>query len=222
MRLGALGRRAARAWRGWRLGGVVMSGPAVPKVALTFDDGPSAEHTAHILDILAARGARATFFVLGANVEREPELARRIAEEHELGLHSFDHARSVVRDLATFRADVARCREAIARVAGVQPRFYRFPWGEQGRMRPRDVLALEGLVCVRWSASGHERESPERIARSIERRLEPGAILLLHDGLAPGSIYPRPRDATVAALPRILDAIEQRGLDAVTLSELLA
>jgi peptidoglycan/xylan/chitin deacetylase (PgdA/CDA1 family) len=199
-----------------------MSGPAVPKVALTFDDGPSPEHTARILDILAARGARATFFVLGANVEREPELTRRIAKEHELGCHSFDHARGVVRDLATFRADVARCREVFGRVAGVQPRFYRFPWGEQGGVRPKDVLALEQLTCVRWSASGHERESPERIARSIDRRLEPGAILLLHDGLAPGSVYPRPRDATVAALPKILDAIERRGLAPVTLSELLA
>lgn len=198
-----------------------MTGPRVPSVALTFDDGPSPEHTAQILDILAARGVRATFFVLGANVEREPELARRVAKEHELACHSFDHARGVVRDLATFRADLARCRDVFERVVGAQPRFYRFPWGDPGSIRPKEVRALEGLVCVHWSASGEERGSPERIVRSIERRLEPGAILLLHDGLAPGSVYPTPRDATVAALPGVLDAIERRGYRAVTLSELL-
>jgi peptidoglycan/xylan/chitin deacetylase (PgdA/CDA1 family) len=217
-------RRAARAAKGrLLLGGAIMNGPPRPMVALTFDDGPSRAHTPAILDILRGRGARATFFLLGIHVEKEPEIARRVAAEHEVGCHSYAHAREIVRSLDAFRDDVAKCKEVLQRELGVAPRHYRFPWGDPGRIAPRDVQALFGMTCVHWSGGGHEeRCDAEAIARNIDRAIEPGAILLLHDGLAPGSVYPRPRDATVAALPRVLDMIAARGLTAVTLAELLA
>jgi peptidoglycan/xylan/chitin deacetylase (PgdA/CDA1 family) len=204
------------------LRGVVMHGPPRPEVALTFDDGPSRAHTPAILDVLRDRGARATFFVLGSHVEQEPEIARRVAAEHEIGCHSYAHARAAVQSLDAFRADLDRCREVLSRELGVAPRYYRFPWGDPGRISPRYVEEELGMECIHWSGGGgEERYDAEDLARHVARALEPGAILLLHDGLAPGSVYPRPRDTTVAALPLILDAIAAAGLRPVTVSELL-
>ena len=215
-------RRFARRLKGSvLLKGVVMHGPKRPEVALTFDDGPGPEHTPAILDALAARKARATFFLLGKHVEAHPELARRVAEEHALGVHSFDHARSCVRSIDDFERDLALCRAVFTREIGKFPSFYRFPWGDPGAISPRDVYARHGLRCVHWSGSGAESLEPKAIAASLEGAIEPGAILLLHDGLAPGSVYPKPRDATVLALPMILDAIEAHGLSLVTLDEML-
>jgi len=216
-------RRAARAIRGrLLLRGAVMHGPPRPEVAITFDDGPSREHTPAILDVLREHGARATFFVIGAHVEREPEIARRIAAEHEIGCHSYAHARAAVQSLDAFRADLDRCREVLSRELGVEPRYYRFPWGDAGRISPRELRASTGMEVVHWSGGGgEERYDAEDLARHVARALEPGAILLLHDGLAPASVYPRPRDVTVAALPRILEAIAASGLRPVRLSELL-
>jgi len=200
-----------------------MHGPARPEVALTFDDGPSPEHTPAILDILAARRARATFFLLGTALERSPEIARRAAAEQEIGCHSYAHDRSAVNDLAAFRDDTQRALDLFDRVLGARPRHYRFPWGNPGRIAPRDVERLFGMVCVHWSGGGFdERSDAPAIVRNIEDALEPGAILLLHDGCAPGSVYEGSREPTVRALPRILDAIEARGLRAVTVGELLS
>ncbi len=215
-------RGAIRAFKGAvLLRGVVMSGPRRPEIALTFDDGPSPEHTPPVLDALAARGARATFFVLGAHVEAHPELARRVAAAHEIGCHSYDHRREVVHSLGAFREDVDRCRRLLARELAVSPRWYRFPWGDPGRVAPRDVLALEGMRCVGWSASADEGRAPEAMAVALARALEPGAILLLHDGLAPGSVLGKPRRTTALGLPLLLDAVAAAGLRPVTLSELL-
>jgi peptidoglycan/xylan/chitin deacetylase (PgdA/CDA1 family) len=216
-------------WRLWLsakqktvLGGAIAMGPARRQVALTFDDGPDPTWTPPILDILAAHRVRATFFLLGAHLERAPDLARQIAATHEIGCHSYAHARASVASLADFRADVARFRGVADRELGVEARFYRFPWGDRGRVQPADVLALERMRCVHWSASGGDDTlDADRIVARITRRLHGGAIVLLHDGVAPGSVRRQTRDETVRALPGVLAAIRARGLEAVTLSELL-
>ncbi|MDI1447440.1 polysaccharide deacetylase family protein [Polyangium sp. 6x1] len=203
--------------------GLVMHGPARPEVALTFDDGPDPENTPAILDVLASRGARATFFLLGTAVERWPDLARRVHAEQEIGCHSYAHDRSAVNDLEAFRVDTEKALDLFDREVRARPRHYRFPWGNAGRIRPRDVERLFGMVCVHWSGGGFdERSDAPAIVRNIEDALEPGAILLLHDGCAPGSVYVGSREPTVRALPRILDALDARGLRAVTVGELLS
>lgn len=200
-----------------------MHGPLRPEVALTFDDGPDPEHTPAILDLLAARRARATFFLLGSAVERFPDLARRAFAEQEIGCHSYAHDRSAVNDFPAFRADTERALDLFDRTFGARPRHYRFPWGNPGRITPRDVERLFGMTCVHWSGGGYDdRSDAPAIVGHIEDALEPGAILLLHDGCAPGSVYPGSREPTVRALPGVLDAIEARGLRTVTLAELLA
>lgn len=205
-----------------RRGGLVRIGPARPEVALTFDDGPDPRYTPAILDVLKARGARATFFLLGRHVEAFPSLARRVAAEHEVGCHSFDHARGLTRSLSTFRDDAARCRVAFERELGLVPRLYRFPWGDAGAVEPSDVLALEGMRCIGWTgSSGDDTLEPRGIVARIARYVAPGSILLLHDGVAPGSVRRSTRDATVTALPAILDLVAARGLRAVSVGELL-
>ena len=205
------------------LGGAVALGPREPRVALTFDDGPDATWTPPILDILAAREVRATFFLLGVHIEREPELARRVAAAHEIGCHSYGHVRSGVTSLEAFRADVARFRAVAEKELGASARFYRFPWGDRGLVRPADVLALEGMRCVHWSASGGDDTlDADSIVARIERLLDKGSIVLLHDGVAPGSVRRQSRGETVRALPRVLDVIAARGLTPVTVGELLS
>ncbi|MDI1435481.1 polysaccharide deacetylase family protein [Polyangium sorediatum] len=216
-------RRAVRAARGLFRGGLVLHGPARPEVALTFDDGPSPAHTPAILDILAARRARATFFLLGSAVENAPDLTRRVHAEQEIGCHSYAHDRAAVNDPEAFRVDTEKALDLFDRVVHARPRHYRFPWGNPGRIAPRDVERRFGMVCVHWSGGGFdERSDTPAIVRHIEDALEPGAILLLHDGCAPGSVYAGSREPTVRALPRILDALDARGLRAVTVGELLS
>lgn len=202
--------------------GGTLIGPKRRAVALTFDDGPSAEHTPAILDELERRGARATFFALGRHVEAQPELARRIAHGHELAIHSFDHERGTVADRRRFADDVRRCRDLFMRVTGRAARLYRFPWGDPGVIRPADV-AEQGLEPVLWTFSSHDDTlEADAIVRRVDAHLEPGAIVLLHDALAPNSVAPRRRDATVQALPAILDLVAARRWAPVTVSELLA
>lgn len=204
------------------LGGPVMIGPPLPLVALTFDDGPSAEHTPAILDTLAARGAKATFFLLGLHIEAHPEIARRVAREQEVGCHSYAHTRAIVKSLDAFQEDTARFRGVSERELGAAPLYYRFPWGDPGRIKPRDVRSLFGMTCVHWSTgSGDDELETDGIIRRVRGGIEPGAIFLLHDGVAPSSVRPRPRSRTVEALPALLDAIEERGYRAVTVGELL-
>lgn len=203
-----------------RLGGVPMHGPLGPRIALTFDDGPSPAWTRDILSILRAQKARATFFLLGKHVDENPEIALEIAAEHEIGCHSYGHERSLVDHEATFLADLERCRATWSRVLQQSPALYRFPWGRRGVVTPA-IAAREGLRCVHWSASGKEFLDAQTIVRLLRWGLLPGAIVLLHDGLAPHSKRNVPRTATVEALPHILDFIASEGLETVTVSELL-
>jgi peptidoglycan/xylan/chitin deacetylase (PgdA/CDA1 family) len=203
------------------LGGAVVCGPARDALAITFDDGPSPAYTPAILATLRERGVRATFFLLGAHVEAHPDLARAIADEHEIGCHSYGHERSMVASLASFERDLARCREVLGRI-GVSPRWYRFPWGARGAIDPRAIEARFGMACVHWSASsGDDTLEPDAIVARLSPRLDPGGILLFHDGVAPGSIRRHTRDATIAALPRVLDLVASRGLRATSVGALL-
>jgi peptidoglycan/xylan/chitin deacetylase (PgdA/CDA1 family) len=201
--------------------GVITHGPRRDAVALTFDDGPCPIHTQRVLEILKAYGARATFFVLAARVAANEDLARRVAAEHEIGCHSFDHAPDVTATLQRFRADLARCRPPLARI-GVTPSFYRFPWGRPGRVAPRDVATLEAMRCVHWSASsGDDTLDASGIVRRLSTRVGPGAVVLFHDGVAPGSVRRNNRAATIDALPRVLEMLDRRGLRACAVGDLL-
>ncbi|MGE5635885.1 MAG: polysaccharide deacetylase family protein [Nocardioidaceae bacterium] len=190
------------------------------RFALTFDDGPDPDATPAVLDALQAGGARATFFLVGEQVEAHPELARElVARGHEPALHGFLHVEHDELGAAV-RADLERGRDVLLSATGREPRFVRPPYG---RFSDRSHAAARelGLVPVLWSAWGGDWEAigAERIAELAARDLDDGAIVLLHDSARYAS---RPSAApTAAALPALLDAARAARLSPVTVEEAL-
>ena len=188
-------------------------------VALTFDDGPS-EDTERILEVLRAYNLKATFFMLGRQVELFPETARRVvAEGHEIGNHSYSHPIYLFRGAGATRLQLERAQAIIAEVTGTQPGLARPPCGVR---TPAYFAAAEalGLRTVQWDVAGFdwkERTSTE-IANSVLREASAGSIILLHDA---DSALKRDRSATVAALPTIIEGLQARGLSIVPLTQLL-
>jgi len=189
-----------------------------PAIALTFDDGPG-EDTSDILAVLKEAQVHATFFLCGANVERHPALARRIADEgHEIGNHTYSHPRLLGRTPGKILLEIDRAQKTIAHHSGRKPELFRPPYGLRWfGLFP--ILEQQGLRAVMWSVNGRDWKTvPEKITERILRETHPGAIILLHDGLPPrehGS-----RKATVEALPVILRLLG-RTYRFVTISMLL-
>lgn len=189
-----------------------------PRVALTFDDGPS-EWTASLLDVLAKHKARATFFVLGVNIAAHGDLLARMQREgHEIGLHGHDHTEVDDLTSAQLRGQIALTKQAVYHHAGVTPRFWRSPWGRTGD-RAAEVIMSEGLRIIGTGLDSHDcARSANDICRAVIPSLADETIVCLHDGVAPnGREATKSRAQTVLALPRILEHCTS-----VTISELLA
>ena len=192
-------------------------------IALSFDDGPS-RTTPAILDVLGTYEARATFFVIGSWVEQLPEIVRDTAARgHELGNHTWTHVDADrTRELATLRDEVARTSDILERVAGRRPTLMRPPYGsDPGRFaRVSGELGLEATVL--WSVQSFDWQDPEpqEIVAQVLAEVEPGAIVLFHDGQRETNDA-APRASTLAALPTILEHLRSDGYEFLTVSELL-
>ncbi len=202
-------------------GKVVVKGKSADKIiALTFDDGPNEPYTSQMLDILRNYGVRGTFFLVGKNVERYPETARRIlAEGHVLGNHSYTHSRiSMMEGPRYTEVDIAG--NAIEKATGVRPRIFRPPYGEKTPWQ-LDYVKDRGMVTITWDVSANDPniKDPYVIADRIISRARPGSIILLHDGR--GMQHGFDRSFTVGALPMIIDALLEEGYTFVTVPELL-
>ncbi len=184
-------------------------------VALTFDDGPSPRWTPQVLDILAARGIHATFFVLGRYVDDHPELVRRIvAEGHAIGNHTDTHPDldQLSRDAQAAQMD--RASEAIYAAAAVRPCFFRGPGGSHRGSSVQQLAWARGMTIADWSNDPRDWAAPSNPSPSyqdtiVQRATNPvyaHPIVLLHDG--PPSNY---RQNTVDALNRIIDSYASRG-----------
>jgi peptidoglycan/xylan/chitin deacetylase (PgdA/CDA1 family) len=188
---------------------------AGPRIALTFDDGPSFDHTPVVLDILRRHGARATFFLIGPRATAHPEIVRRMRDEgHEIANH-YSSIRSTLHvGEDEFMAEVARAEAMLAPVG--PPKLFRPPGG---LTTPANRRALErmGYRCVLGSAYPFDGDvrSASYIRFVVTKNLEPGAIVILHDGV-------RHPENTIASLDAILDAARAKGLAVVTVGELLA
>ena len=204
-------------------GPAILRGPAEGGwIAVTFDDGPSSPFTDQILDILRSRNVKATFFVCGQNVERYPEILRRIqAEGHSIGNHTYSHPFPYFRSQSSFACEIDLTQNAIEKVTGQRPSFFRPPFGARWLgMYP--VLQQRGLRLVNWSDTGYDwKFSTDKIVRATLKGLGPGSIILLHDGRRTYLSGQVDRSNTVKALPAILDGALGRGLTFVRLTELL-
>ena len=184
-------------------------------VALTFDDGPHPVYTPKILDILKSEGIQATFFAVGENVEAYPELAGRIVREgHELGNHTFHHNHMAKMSFEDLTKDINLCNDAIERVTGERPRYFRPPEGKFSRDMLQCIKEL-GYKTVFWSFAyadwdNNKQPDPQKAMQCVMDNIHNGAVLLLH-----------PTSATNAEiLPRIIAELKAQGYRFGTLEEL--
>jgi len=184
--------------------------------ALTFDDGPHAEGTPAVLEILARTGTRATFFLVGEQVQRNPALAREVlAAGHGIGLHCHRHRNLLRLGPRQVREDIERARAAIEDATGASPVLYRPPYGLLNAAA-LCVASRRGWRTLLWSHWGRDweaRATPESIAARATDGAGEGSVLLLHDADHYGALGSWRR--TAAALPLLLDSLSARGLVAV-------
>jgi peptidoglycan/xylan/chitin deacetylase (PgdA/CDA1 family) len=188
------------------------------QVALTFDDGPS-ESTEAILEALRRQQVEATFFFCGQNVERLPEIARRVRQfGHEIGNHSYSHPYLLALGAPRVRAEVESAQRAIEAATGVSPRLFRPPYGLRAPSLGRALASLH-LTAVSWTVIGNDwKLDAGRIADRVIRGVDDGAIICLHDG---DRIRPHAnRHETARALDRIIPALRQRGFSFVTAGQM--
>jgi len=180
-------------------------------VALTFDDGPNPDATPLILDALAARGVRATFFILGRHAEQWPALVKRVAAEgHSIGNHGYFHRKLHFKSPAYVRNDLTLGTRAIEQIAGVHPRLFRAPHGFRSPWVTPIARSL-GQRTVGWSFGVWDSDRPGRdvIVERILKGARPGSILLLHDG--DGYDPHGDRVQTAQAVPLIVDSLLDQG-----------
>lgn len=193
-------------------------------VALTFDDGPSAEFTPAILDILKELEVPATFFMVGRHVEKYPEIAQRIAAEgHEIGNHTHNHTNIPTLSTVALHKEIMEATAVITEITGVYPTYTRPPRGMYDG-RYRRLANLLGQEIVLWSLSTRDWRygvTPDFIIKFVTNKVKGGDIILLHDSGALVRNEGGDRRATVLALPHVIRAIQAKGLEIVPLSVLL-
>jgi peptidoglycan/xylan/chitin deacetylase (PgdA/CDA1 family) len=185
--------------------------------ALTFDDGPHAQGTPAVLELLAGAGVSATFFLVGEQVQRNPALAREIvAAGHDVGLHCHRHRNLLRLTPWQVREDIARAETVIADATGRAPiSLYRPPYGvlNASALRLAYRRGWRTLLWSQWGRDWEARATPASIAARVTDGVSEGSVLLLHDAddySARGSWR-----RTVEALPRVLETLSERGLQVV-------
>ncbi|HEX5022364.1 MAG TPA: polysaccharide deacetylase family protein [Candidatus Binatia bacterium] len=187
-------------------------------IALTFDDGPAMEVLNEIIEVLAARRVRATFFVTGAELAAVPDAGRKlVAAGHELGNHTYSHRRMVFKSSGFVRQEVEDT-DALIRASGHMGEIYfRPPFGYKLLSLPW-FLMRTGRTSVTWDIEPDSypevAASSSAIVAHVVERVQPGSIILLH-------VWYASRQTSLAAVPMIIDELKREGYRFVTLSELL-
>ncbi len=185
-----------------------------PLVAMTFDDGPHHSLTPRLLDILRARNIRATFYVIGNRVVRQPQLMQRIAAEgHEIGNHTWRHPQLSALGNTSVLRELDRTSQAVYEAVGRPPVTMRPPYGSITNRQRLMVHQERNMPTVLWSVDPEDWRRPGSsvVARRIVNRAHSGAVILAHDIHSP----------TVRAMPAALDGLIARGFRFATVSELI-
>lgn len=183
-------------------------------VALTIDDGPHYKVTPEILAILKEKQVKATFFVLGENVEHFPKLlAQEVADGHEIGTHTYSHPSLLKLGTKKIAEEFDKAEKALATTAP-KPTLFRPPGGFYNT-QVIETAHQRGYTVVLWSIDPRDWSCPptEKVVETVLHDIKPGSIVLLHDGQ-----YPLP---TPQALGIIIDRLREQGYDFVTVSQLL-
>lgn len=181
--------------------------------ALTFDDGPHAQGTPAVLELLADTGVTATFFLVGEQVERNSSLVGEIvAAGHVVGLHCHRHRNLLRLTPGQVRADIDRAEAIIGEATGRPLELYRPPYGvlNAAALRLARARGWRTLLWSHWGRDWERRATPASIAARVTDGAGEGSVLLLHD--ADDYSAPQSWERTAKALPRILATLEQHGL----------
>ncbi|MFP3154193.1 polysaccharide deacetylase family protein [Lachnospiraceae bacterium ZAX-1] len=180
------------------------------KVALTFDDGPNAEFTPLMLDALKGKNVKATFFLLGSEVERFPEIVKRIHDEgHLIGNHSFKHEQLSLLTSEQACERVNRTNKLIREIIGEDTTYLRPPFGDW-----KDNLDCEvNMIEVLWDIDTRDwqNQNHSKIVNRVVTKVQENDIILMHDGY----------EATVSATLEIIDILKGDGYEFVTVDELI-
>lgn len=181
-----------------------------PKIALTFDDGPSAAWTPALLDGLKERGVKATFFLIGENADKNPEIVKRMAEEgHLIGNHTYHHVELTKVSENEARLELADTSAVIVRITGKEPEYMRPPFGAWQRKLEQEIQMLPVLWTIDpldWTT-----ENQDEIVNKVVTEAEENDIILLHDCYK----------SSIEAGLRIVDILQEEGFMFVTVDELL-
>jgi peptidoglycan/xylan/chitin deacetylase (PgdA/CDA1 family)/GT2 family glycosyltransferase len=210
--------------RSWFYGKVLSNGNRNhPRIALTFDDGPNEPYTSHVLSTLEQYKIKATFFVIGQNARRYPDVCRRIVTAgNVIGNHSYHHHKSLcLRWGKAIARDIELSRQAIYECTGFEPKLFRPPHGFRTPWLMRTVRHL-GYTVVTWdnmTGDWKANKSAEEIGQTVVQRVKPGGVIVLHDGRDSRPNYDRSQ--MLQALPFVIETLKERGFDFVTIPELL-
>jgi peptidoglycan/xylan/chitin deacetylase (PgdA/CDA1 family) len=185
-----------------------------PYIALTFDDGPSAALTPKLLDLLAARHLKATFFVVGQNAADHPEILKRaVREGHEIANHSWSHPNLGKMSDEAVRRELQKTDDAISAAIGKRPTLMRPPYGSITAHQKKWIHEEFGYRIIIWDVDplDWKRPGPSVVTARILKETNPGSIILAHD------IHP----PTIEAMPATFDQLMKKGFKSVTVTELL-
>lgn len=214
------------AWKLSRSRTLQLFGEIVPRVetsqkviALTFDDGPTPEATGRVLAILDQRQVKATFFLIGAEIQQNPDLARLIASHgHELGNHSYSHAHMVLKSPSFIRDEVERT-DRLIRDSGYEGEIhFRPPYCHKLAVLPH-YLRKTGRKTITMDIEPDSypevAADSEKITNHVIERARPGSIILLH-------VMYKSREPSLQAVAEIIDRLKEQGYEFKTVSELMA
>lgn len=196
-----------------------FKGPEVKQVALTFDDVPDPRFTPQILEALSKEGVRATFFVVGHRVKKHPDLLQRIHNEgHIIGNHSYSHPQFGNKSVIQFQKEIERTEQLIYELVGYRPRLIRPPYGEITENQVR-WAKQHNYKLVNWNVDSLDWKglNKEKVKQNVLGSAGPGSIILMHGGGGTGSNLA----GAVEALPDIIQELQAKGYQFVTLPQLL-
>jgi len=180
------------------------------KVAITFDDGPNPDYTEQILDVLREKDVKATFFLLGSEVEKYPELVKKIYDEgHLIGNHSFKHEQLNKMTSAQACEQVNKTNQLIYDITGEYPQYLRPPFGEW----KNDLDCQVNMINVMWDIDtlDWKNQNQGRIVENVMTKAKENDIILMHDGY----------DTTISATLQLIDMLREKGYEFVTVDELI-
>lgn len=182
-------------------------------VCLTFDDGPIPEVTPHILRILEEKNVKATFFVVGENVDKHPDLLRAIVDAgHRVGNHTYHHIKGLKTSCEAYLSDAERCQGSIDALVGGKAaegvRLFRPPYGRFTLSQKR-ALQKRGYTLVLWDVLTHDynrRFSQRKMLEVVRKYTRHGSVVVFHDSLKSG-------DRMLATLPLAIDYWREQGCE---------